>query len=142
MSIHVRPESIANDVFERVFAGQGRPFTYNKTIAGSWYRPDFFFSAPGIAVVAECDEDGHRSYNPSDEIYREHKIARCLADLGYDEIYILRFDPRVDHGARHTRASVRHLETVAHTIGSILKGERPPHGTVDTRRRLFTKITM
>lgn len=138
MSIHVRPESIARDVF----AQRGLAFQHNKTIAGSWYRPDFFFSAPGIAVVAECDEDSHRRYNPSDEIYREHKIARCLADLGYHEIYILRFDPRIDHSARITRASVRHLETVAHTIGSILKGEIPPHVAVDTRRRLFTKIMM
>ena len=139
MSLLHRPEYVAR----QYFAQRGLEFRHNKTVAGTWVRPDFFFSTPsrGIAVVAECDEHAHKGYNKSNEIHREHVIARHLVDMGFSSVYILRFDPHTSsrHGIM-TRASTKHLARVANTIIDILDGKVVDG--MDTRRRLFTKIEM
>jgi hypothetical protein len=138
MSLSHRPEYIAR----RYFAQRGLCFTHNRTLAGSWIRPDFLFSrrSRGIAIVAECDENAHQGYNKSKEIHREHVIARHLVDMGYHTVYVLRFDPKSSKSGIMTRASTKHLARVANTIIDLLDGKCVDG--MDTRRRLFTKIVM
>jgi very-short-patch-repair endonuclease len=147
MSVFHRPENIAREYFATYFAGRRMEFQHNKTIPGTWFRPDFLFTNDHIAVVVECDEEYHHSYNKSDEIYREHAIAQRLASMGYRSIYILRFTPHFTHAPRTgivTRDASSYLERVADTITNLL--ERRPIRDVgvhlDDRRRLFTKLQM
>lgn len=149
MPLFHRPETIARDYFATYFAGRRVEFQHNKTIAGTWFRPDFLFTIDdnSTAVVAECDEEYHKSYNKSDEIYREHYIAQRLASMGYNSIYILRFTPHFTHAPRTgivTRDASTYLERVANTITNLLD-HRPIRDVgvhIDDRRRLFTKLNM
>lgn len=138
MSIPVRHESVARSYF----AERGARFVHNRVLPGTKYRPDFVFWRGRRAVIAECDENNHDRYNKSAEIHREHVLAENLADLGFDEVVIVRFNPCPPR--RWSRRLNTQLQRVFDVITNALDGEDivGPYIDVDTRRRLFTRITV
>lgn len=145
MSLYERAESCAR----RFFQSRGlRGFAHNRVLSGTKYRPDFVFhdETTNVAVVVECDEDGHRRYNRSDEVHREHCIARRLGEMGYDAVTILRYDPAPDRTRFAARACVR-LAAVCDIVEGLLRREDVSHllegpYTTVMKRRLFTKVHM
>lgn len=138
MSFHERAESVARDYFARRL--QQYRIRHNRVLESTRYRPDFIVYGPeSRTVVVECDESGHERYNQSDEIYREHCIAKSLHQMGFVPT-ILRFTPP---GPESTRRLASQLAIVSEVISNILEGStvnanRWVH--IDDRRRLFTKI--
>lgn len=136
MSVSVRHESAARDYF----AQRGARFVHNRVLPGTRFRPDFIFWQGRRAVIAECDENNHERYNKSAEIHREHVLAEGLADLGFDEVVIVRFNPCPPR--RWSRRLTTQLERVYHVISSALDGDisSGAYIDVDSRRRVFTRI--
>jgi len=77
----------------RFFQSRNLPLvSHNKTLSGSWYRPDFVFKQGGVAVVVECDENRHESYDRVKEARREDVIMTHLRESGF-KTYLVRYDP-------------------------------------------------
>lgn len=90
--------------------------SYNKTVEGCWYRPDFIFERNNIAVVVECDENQHETYDKVKEEIREDIIMTRLRGLGH-KTYLIRYDPAPEN----TRACVRAAE-VSDMVHKLLHG--------------------
>lgn len=118
------PMSQYEKIALRFFRSRNLPLiSYNKTIGGSWYRPDFIFKQRDIAVVVECDERQHETYDPVKEERREAVIMDRLKDLGYRP-RLVRYDP----APADVRACVRAAE-VSEVVHHLLHGMDIKHLT-------------
>lgn len=101
----------------RFFQSRNLPLiSHNKTIGGSWYRPDFVFQRDDVTVVVECDEDKHERYDKLKEQIREDVIMARLQEMGCTP-YLVRYDP----APGNVRACVRAAE-VSDVVYRLLHG--------------------
>jgi len=120
----VMPPSQYEKIALRFFRSRNLPLaSYNKTIGGSWYRPDFIFKQNDVAVVVECDEQRHETYDRVKEEIRETVIMNRLRDLGFRP-HLVRYDPAPEN----VRACVRAAE-VSDVVYRLLHGMDIKHLT-------------
>jgi hypothetical protein len=89
----------------RLFQSRNLPLvSHNKTIGGSWFRPDFVFKRENVAVIVECDENRHASYDKIVEARREDVVMSRLRENGFST-FLVRYDPAPENVRPCVRAA-------------------------------------
>lgn len=68
---------------------------------------DFAIARPWGYIMLECDEDQHRSYDPSCDVRRDFGIAASVALGSGHKLRIVRFNPDADRVDDQTRVESR-----------------------------------